>query len=126
MKSIIPIVLAAAVLLSVLTGCGRKNKNEDNMIPSATPAETTMPDETTPGVENGADVGSAADRAETGVNDAVNGVEEGVDDMIDGVENGVNDLLGDDGLINGDMDDGRVEDDDARTDDKALSTPQAR
>lgn len=126
MKSIIPIVLAAAVLLSVLTGCGRKNKNENNMIPAATPAETAMPGETTPGVANGAEVGSAADRAENGVNNAVNGVEEGVDDMIDGVENGVNDLLGDDGLINGDMDDGRVEDDDARADDKALSTPQAR
>lgn len=139
MKSIISIALAAVMLLSVLTGCGRKNKTENNAITNNTPAvATTAPAATNkpdndgngdvPGtagnatdrVENGAD--NVVGGVENGVNDVVGGVENGVNDVVDGMEGGMDDLLGDDGLVNGDMDDGRVEDDAARV----TATPQAR
>lgn len=136
MKSIFSIALTAVALLSVLTGCGRNNENTAT---SNTPVATTMPARNTPSAPaNGAEAGESTNRVENGVNDAVNGVENGannvvggvengVNDMIDGVEDGVDDLLGDDGVINGDMNDGRVEDGDAKTDGaKATATPQAR
>lgn len=137
MKSIFSIALTAVMLLSVLTGCGRNNQNNDNA--NANTPATMMPARNTPSAPaNGADAGESTNRTENGVNDAVNGVENGansvvggvengVNDVIDGVENGVNDLLGDDGAINGDMNDGRVEDGDAKTDGaKATATPKAK
>lgn len=140
MKSIFSIVLTAVMLLSVLTGCGRRNRNDGNTVVNNTPAAaTTVPAGNTPGTAvNGTEAGNATDRVENGVNNAVGGVENGVNnvvggvengvnDVIDGVENGVNDLLGDDGVVNGDVDDGRVEEDNAKTDAaKATATPQAR
>lgn len=140
MKSIFSIVLTAVMLLSVLTGCGRKNGNDDNTIVNNTPATaTTMPARNTPSAAvNGTEAGDATNRVENGVNDTVGGVENGVNDVvggvengandvINGVENGVDDLLGDDGVVNGDMNDGRVEEDDAKVDNaKATATPQAR
>ncbi len=137
MKSIFSIALTAIMLLSVLTGCGRNNRNDDNVIAN-TPA-TMVPARNTPSAPaNGAEAGESTNRVENGVNDAVNGVENGannvvggvengVNDMIDGVEDGVDDLLGDDGVINGDMNDGRVEDGDARTDgEKVAATPKSK
>lgn len=137
MKSIFSIALTAVMLLSVLTGCGRNNRNDDNVIAN-TPA-TMVPARNTPSAPaNGAEAGESTNRVENGVNDAVNGVENGannvvggvengVNDMIDGVEDGVDDLLGDDGVINGDMNDGRVEDGDARTDgEKVTATPKSK
>ena len=134
MKSIISIVLTAVMLLSVLTGCGRRNKNDDNAIVNNTPMATTMPARNTPSTAvNGAEAGESTNRVENGVNNTVNGVENGVDDAVNGVENGVNDVLtgmengvddvlGNDGVVNGETDDGRVEDDSARTD----ATPKAQ
>lgn len=129
MKSIFSIVLTAVMLLSVLTGCGRKNRNDDNAIVNNTPATaTTMPARNTPSTAvNGTEAGESTNRVENSVNDTVNGVENGVNDVITGVENGVDDLLGDDGVVNGDMDDGRVEDGDAKSDvPKATATPRAK
>lgn len=136
MKSIISIALAAVALLSVLTGCGRNNENAAT---SNTPVATTMPARNTPSAPaNGAEAGESTNRVENGTNDAANGaengangamagVENGVNDMVNGVKDGMDDLLGDDGVINGDMNDGRVEDGDAKTDGaKATATPQAR
>ena len=117
------------MLLSVLTGCGRNNGKDNNTIVNNTPATaTTAPAVNTPGAAvNGTEAGESTNRVENGVNNVVGGVENGVNDVIDGVEDGVDDLLGDDGVINGDMNDGRVEDGDAKTDEaKATATPQAR
>ena len=126
------------MLLSVLTGCGRNNRTNDNAIANNATA-TTVPARNTPStavngteageatnrVENGAD--NAVNGAENGVNNVVGGVENGVNDVIDGVENGVNDLLGDNGAVNGDLSDGRVEDGETRTDEvRATATPAAK
>ncbi len=123
MRSIISAALTAVLLLAVLTGCGSKNNNTgaaNNQTTVATPAPTATNAPENNGTAGAA--GDAANRVENGVDDTVNGVENGVNDVIDGVENGVNDMLGEDGVVNGDMGDGRVEEDAA----KATSTPQAR
>lgn len=139
MKSIFSIALTAVMLLSVLTGCGRNNRNDDNAIVNNTPATaTTVPARNTPSTAvNGAEAGestnrvengvnNAVDGAENGVNNVVGGVENGVNDVIDGVENGVDNMLGDDGVVNGDMNDGRVEEGDAKVDEaKPTATPKS-
>lgn len=107
MRSILSAALAAVMLLSVLTGCGRKK--EDTVAPAPTAAATAAPtaaadfnksaenDRVMP-TDDGA-VNDMMNDGENMVNDAVNGVESAVNDVVEGVEN-----------IPGDMEDGRVED----------------
>ncbi len=132
MRSIISIMLAAAMLAAVLTGCGR-NKN-DTVLPTATAAPvqaTTEADRPNTADNNmsgnnmtgnnmsGTDAAGSGGTSNAGnegagnnaVNNMMNGVENAVNDVVDGVES-----------IPGDLEDGRVEDEVAGV----RNTPQAR
>lgn len=104
MKSILSIALVAVMMLTVMTGCG--NKKNNNVTTTNPPAAATQaPTATTaPATTNNPDTAGGV------VNDAVDRVENGANDVVNGVENAVDDVLGDDGVVNGDLDDGRVTD----------------
>lgn len=104
MKSILSIALATVMMLTVMTGCGnKKNNNVTTTNPPATatqaPAATTAPMTT-----------ETPDGTDGVMNDMVDRVENGANDVVNGVENAVDDVLGDDGVVNGELDDGRVTD----------------
>lgn len=107
MRSILSIALAAVMMLTVMTGCGNRRKNDVTtttppVAATQAPAATDIPAATTKPENAGSAVGDAVDRVENGTNDIVNGV-----------ENAVDDVLGDEGAINGDMNDGTVTDNSA-------------
>lgn len=123
MKSIMSVALAAVVILSVMTGCGR-NKDKDELTPAitATPGQSVTQDR--PDTAPGGDMEDAGDRLENGVNDIVGGTEDAVDDVVDATKDTLDDILGDDGAVNGDFNDGDVRDPQAK--DETPATPEAR
>ena len=129
MRSIMTITLTAVMLLTVLTGCGRnKNNNSSEPVATTVPNQTTTterPDESTAPNTIPEAAGNATDRVENGVNDVVGGAENAVNDVVGGAENMVDDILGDDGVVNGDFNDGDVADPEAK-DETVAATPQAR
>lgn len=121
MRSIMSVALTAVMLLSLLTGCGRK-KN-DVVTPAATNAPVVATERPAAVTPNAAMNDNATDQnGNNAVNDMVNGAEDAVNGVVNGVENAVNDVV--DGVeeIPGDMEDGLVED----TDNIVRATPQAR
>lgn len=128
MRSIISVIMTAAVLLSVLTACGTSRKasgEEARAVPTQTAAaqQTTRPAQSavpqaglTPDrADNAAqDIGDAAGNAAERVGNAAGNIVEGVGDAVGdaarGAGNAVNELVDD----MGDTDNGRVTDSDGR------------
>ena len=121
MRSIISIALAAVMMLTVFTGCGR-NKNNTATKPAVTNAPvaaTERPAVTTPNAADNNGNNVVNDMA-VGVEDAVNGVVNGAENAVNGVVNGAENAVND--MVNSDKNDGRVED----KDNVVRATPQAR
>lgn len=114
MKSIVSIALVTIMLFSVLTGCGNRNKDEVNPTnPPATAAPTTAPATPAATAPNGSNTVNDGTMNDNIMTDGADRVENGANDVINGVENAVDDILGDDGVVNGDLNDGRIEEDTA-------------
>ena len=118
MRSIMSIALTAVMLLTVLTGCGRKNNNVVNSAATTAPvvptAEANRPTTaendlagnnatTTDGNGNAVNdmvvgtegaVNGVVNGAEDAVNGVVNGAEEAVNGVVNGAENAVNGVVG--------------------------------
>lgn len=116
MKSIISVIMTAALFLSALTACGtsRTGRVEEARVtpsPAVTetqrPASTTAPGNTDRNGTVGDAIGDAARDTGDAVGDVVGGVGNAVGNAVEGVGDAVNDMV--DGARDGD---GRVTDND--------------
>ena len=118
MRSIISVILSAALVLSVLTGCaGRTSRTEEARTTPKPAAATATPEATTMPAE---DAGNALGDAAKDAGDTVGGAVEGAGDVAGQAVEDAGDAVGD--LLDGeDTDDGRVTDGDGHIE----ATPKA-
>ena len=121
MKTILTIILAAIMLLSMLGGCARDMSGETR--PSPTAVATTRPTATHKPTPTPKSTDSTADGVIDEGKDAVDGVvgagEDAVNDIMDAGEDMLNDVTG-----NG-QDNGSARDNNAQTSTNPAATPKA-
>lgn len=111
MRSIISMIMTAALLLSALSACGRSNTGtraeEARVTPNAAVAETSRPAVTaTPGAKTDRDNGAVGNA----IGDAAENAGDAIGDVVGGVGNAVGNAVGAVGTEMDDMVDDTVDD----------------